>query len=273
MLTKMMISVTILTKNSAATLKKCLLSLSGFPEVILYDTGSTDETLSIAREFPHVRICQGFFDGFGTTHNRASALATHDWILSLDSDEALTPALAQEILSLKLDSSCVYKIRRHNFFNGKRIRYCGGWDPDFVVRLFSRKTATFTEAKVHEKVITDNLKTVRLQNPLLHTPYLQISDFLTKMQNYSTLFAQDKKQKKRAGVGSALLHSFWAFFKSYILKRGFLAGNEGLIISLYNGHTALYKYLKLFEVAEQARRAEALEKQEAPLPSSTSRRL
>ena len=245
-----MISVTILTKNSAATLKKCLSSVSGFSEVLVYDTGSTDTTLQIAKEFPNVRILSGFFDGFGTTHNRASALATHDWILSLDSDETLTPELAREILALKLHPNCAYEIQRHNFFNGKRIRSCSGWDPDFVVRLYERQKTAFTPAQVHEKVMTDGLKVVRLKSPLLHTPYLQISDFLAKMQNYSTLFAQEK-QNKKSTIGTALAHSFWAFFKSYILKRGFQDGREGLIISLYNGHTALYKYLKLAELAEK----------------------
>ncbi len=242
---KRMITVTILTKNSAATLKKTLASVVGFSEVLIFDTGSTDETLQIAREFPNVQVHQGSFSGFGPTHNLASSLAKHDWILSLDSDEILSEELSSEILKRTLYPNCVYEIRRHNFFNGKRIRGCSGWDPDFVVRLYNRKRAKFNDAKVHETVLYPNLNKVPLKHPILHTPYLQIEDFLTKMQNYSTLFVHDQKHKKSASLLSALCHGWWAFIKSYVVKRGFLSGKEGLIISLYNSHTTFYKYLKL----------------------------
>lgn len=245
-----MISITVLTKNSAATLKKTLTSLSRFPEICVFDTGSTDETLQIAAEFPNVRIHQGIFSGFGPTHNQASNLAAYDWILSIDSDECLTPELAEEILTLSLDPSCVYEIRRHNFFNEKRIRGCSGWDPDFVIRLYHRKHARFNDAQVHERLLFPGLRKVRLKHPLLHTPYLRIEDFLSKMQNYSTLFARDKKNT-RVSLTSALLHSSWAFLKSYLFKRGFLSGREGLIISLYNSHTTFYKYLKLLEEGDR----------------------
>ncbi len=241
---KSMISVTILTKNSAEQLKKTLTSVSAFPEVVIYDTGSTDETLEIAQAFPNVSVHQGPFIGFGPTHNLASSLAKHQWILSLDSDEVLSDNLAQEILSLSLEPSCVYEIRRHNYFNKKRIRGCSGWDPDFVVRLYNREKACFSDAQVHEKILFPHLKKVTLKHPMQHTPYLRIEDFLTKMQTYSTLFAHDRKNK-RASVSSALFHSWWAFLKSYIFKRGFLSGREGIVISLYNAHTTFYKYLKL----------------------------
>lgn len=245
-----MISVTILVKNSAATLRKTLESVSAFPEVLLYDTGSVDQTLELAREFPNVRMYKGEFLGFGLTHNLASTLASYDWILSLDSDETLSPELAAEILLLLLDSSCVYKIRRYNYFNGKRMKWCSGWDPDYVVRLYNRKTTAFDDQQVHEKVLTSGLKTLHLKNPLLHTPYLRIEDFLTKMQTYSSLFALQHPSSKRVAVSSALLHSWWAFIKSYIFKRGFLGGKEGLIISLYNAHTTFYKYLKLSSICK-----------------------
>ena len=105
-----------------------------------------------------MRIHHGEFIGFGPTHNLASNLASNDWILSLDCDEELSKELAEELLSLKLDPAAVYEIRRHNFFNGKRIRGCGGWDPDFVVRLYNRKATAFDQAQVHEKVLTTGLK-------------------------------------------------------------------------------------------------------------------
>jgi len=242
-----MISVTILTKNCEATLPATLSSLQSFPHVLVYDTGSTDQTLTIASRFPNVQIIQGQFVGFGPTHNAASGLAAHDWILSIDSDETLSSELALELLKLKLDPKTAYQIPRHNYFNGKWIRCCGGWYPDPIVRLYHRKTTRFTDDAVHEKVITTGLTVTPLASPLLHTPYRSMEDFLTKMQSYSTLFAEQHRGKKKTSLAGALLHGWHAFLKSYILKKGFLGGKEGFIISLYNGHTTFYKYLKLHE--------------------------
>src|SRR5262245_36827039 len=107
-----MISITILTKNSQNTLKATLESLKTFPEVLVYDTGSTDNTLLLAESFSNVKIHQGNFQGFGPTHNTASSLTTHDWILSIDSDEILSPSLIEEIHKLSLDTNCIYEIPR-----------------------------------------------------------------------------------------------------------------------------------------------------------------
>ncbi len=241
------LSVTILTRNSSQTLRATLLSLQKFPEVILYDSGSTDQTLEIARSFPNVRIHQGPFQGFGPAHNAASALATHDWILSIDSDEVVTPELAEEILKLRLDASCVYQLDRKNYFNGKWIRGCGGWYPDPVLRLYHRNSTRFSDDAVHERILTQGLRLQPLAAPLHHTPYRSFSDFLHKMEHYSTLFAQQNRGKRPSSVLSAVSHGLFAFLKSYILKRGFLSGKEGFIISAYNGQCTFYKYLKLME--------------------------
>ncbi len=242
-----MISVTILTKNSQATLAATLASLQKFPEIIVYDSGSTDATLSIAGQFPNVRVVHGEFIGFGPTHNRASCLATYDWILSIDSDEVLTKELSDEILNLSMNTKYAYQINRLNYYNKKQIRWCGGWHPDPVIRLYNRKATQFSDVAVHEKVVTTHLKIFPLSSPMLHTPYRSIDDFLAKMQTYSTLFAQQHQGKKSSSLVKAIFHGAFAFWKSYLLKRGFLGGKEGLIISVYNGHTAFYKYLKLAE--------------------------
>jgi glycosyltransferase involved in cell wall biosynthesis len=246
-----MISVTILTKNCEETLAATLASVQTFSEVIVYDSGSTDRTLEIARSFPNVKIIQGTFNGFGPTHNAATASASHDWILSIDSDEVLTPELSAEIARLDLDRNRVYQIPRHNYLNGKWIRWCGGWHPDPVVRLYHRRATQFSDDAVHEKVLIGTLKLTPLTSPLLHTPYRRMEDFLTKMQTYSTLFANQHRGKKSSSIGKALTHGTSAFLKSYLFKRGFLGGKEGLIISLYNGHTSFYKYMKLLESNKQ----------------------
>jgi glycosyltransferase involved in cell wall biosynthesis len=239
-----MITVTVLTKNSLETVGATLDALRSFPEVLLYDTGSTDTTLALAATYPNVRIVQGPLVGFGPTHNAASTLATHDWILSIDSDEVLSDALVRELHGLVLNEAEVYQIDRHNYFNGKWIKYCGGWYPDPVIRLYNRTKTAFTEDAVHERVKTQGLRVVPLSAPMRHTPYRRIDDLLTKMQLYSTLFAQQNRGKQ-VTLATALLHAGAAFCKSYFFKRGFLGGAEGLILSLYNGHTTLYKYLKV----------------------------
>jgi glycosyltransferase involved in cell wall biosynthesis len=242
-----MMTATILAKDSAETLEATLRSLQSFPEVVVFDTGSKDATCEIALRFSNVRLIQGTFKGFGPTHNEASSSATYDWIFSVDSDEVLSPELAKEIASLSLSDSCVYSIPRHNYFRGKWIRCCAGWYPDRIVRLYNRKTTRFTDAAVHERVISDSLRVIPLTSPLLHTPYRSISAFLDKMQKYSTLFAEENCGKRNSSLTAAIVHAFFAFWKSYLLKRGFLGGAEGFIISLYNAHTAYYKYLKLAE--------------------------
>lgn len=241
-----MISVTILAKNSERYIQEVLTALSSFDEVVLYDTGSIDETLSIAKKFPNVIIYKKKFVGFGPTHNLASGIAKNDWILSIDSDEVVTPEMVSEIKCLTLDPKSVYSFPRHNYFNGKFIKWCG-WYPDRCVRLYHRKHTRFSNDQVHEGVLTDNMKIVSMRNPLKHYSYESIREFLEKMQLYSELFANQNVGKKASSPIKAIFHGFFAFFKSYIIKRGFLGGYEGFVISLYNGHTAYYKYLKLFE--------------------------
>ncbi|MBS4167722.1 glycosyltransferase family 2 protein [Parachlamydia sp. AcF125] len=241
-----MISVTILTKNSEKHLREVLKPLLEFHEVVIFDNGSTDQTLEIAKQFPNVSIHQGTFSGFGPTHNRASNLAKNDWILSIDSDEIVTPEMIAEIRQTELSPTCVYSFPRHNYFNGKFIRWCG-WYPDRQFRLYHRKQTSFTDAQVHEAIKTDHLTKIPLKSPLKHYSYSSITDFLNKMQTYSDLFAKQNQRKKSSSVTKAILHGFFAFIKSYFLKRGFMGGYEGFVISTYNANTAFYKYLKLYE--------------------------
>lgn len=241
-----MISVTVLTKNGQKHLEEVLESLRSFDEVLIYDTGSTDKTFEIAENFPNVVIHRASFLGFGPTHNAASRIANHDWILSIDSDEVVTPEMAREICETKLNEKCVYSFPRHNYFNGKLIKWCG-WYPDRQYKLYNRKKTRFSDALVHESIITDNMNHVPMKGPLNHYSYDSISEFLEKMQKYSTLFAEQNRGKKKSSLLKAISHGFYTFFKSYFMKRGICGGYEGFIISLYNAQTAYYKYLKLHE--------------------------
>lgn len=237
------ISVTILTKNAADSLALLLQKLSCFDEVLVLDNGSTDNTVATANSFPHVTVHTSPFIGFGPLHNLASSLAKHDWILSIDSDELPTDVLLNEISSLSLDPSVVYSIPRHNYYRGKWIRFCG-WHPESVLRLYNKKETAFSASQVHEKVQAK--KVIALKGALIHTPYRHLSDFLAKMQHYSTLFAEQNAHRSSSPF-KATFHALFAFFKSYFLKRGFLGGYEGFLISCYMAQTAFFKYLKLYE--------------------------
>lgn len=242
----MNISVTILTKNSQKYLQEVLAALTDFNEVLLFDNGSTDKTLEIAAAFPNVKVAKGTFDGFGPTHNKASALAKWDWILSIDSDEVVTPEMAADIAATALDPGTVYSFPRHNYFNGTFIKWCG-WYPDRQFRLYNRTKTRFTDAQVHEAIVTEGMRRIDLNGPLRHYSYHSHADFLAKMQSYSDLFARQYRGKRSSSPWKAFGHGIGAFLRAYFIKWGFLGGYEGFVISVYNGNTAFYKYLKLYE--------------------------
>ncbi len=249
------LSATILTKNSARRINEVLAALDWCDEVVVLDTGSTDDTLARAAKFPNVAIHRlpGPFPGFGIAHRHAVALARYDWILSIDSDEVVSPELAAEIRALSLDTETVYTIPFRNYFNGRHITTCG-WSPDRHERLFCRRATNFCSSEVHERVQTANLSVVTLRHPIDHYSYDSLADFLRKMNAYAALFAEQNAGKKKAGPVKAVTRSVWAFFKSYVLERGITQGQAGLVISAYKSQVVFWKYLML---AEANRRREA----------------
>ena len=209
----LMISVCILTKDAQNTLAATLHSAQSFPEVLVCDTGSSDQTLALAKQYANVKVLQRTLSGFGALRNEVAGQASYDWILALDSDEILSPPLLEEIKTIPLDPAVIYAIPRHNFYQGKHIQGCG-WHPERVARLYHRQHARYSDALVHERLLGG--QETPLQSPLFHTPYRSIADFLTKMQQYSTLFAEQYRNKKSSSVWQACLHGAFAFFRSYI---------------------------------------------------------
>jgi glycosyltransferase involved in cell wall biosynthesis len=245
-------------------------TLTRFPEVLVIDTGSIDATRKIVTNYANVRMLEEPFQGFGKLHNLAAKRASHDWILSIDSDEILSLELIDEILDLPLDPKAVYSLNRCNYFQGKWIKCCSGWYPDPVIRLYHRNATRFTDSAVHEAVIADGLEVVHLRGKLFHTPYRSIENFLSKMQLYTTLFAEENVGQS-SSLGKALWRGFAAFMKNYFFKRGFLGGKEGFIISLYNAHTTYYKYLKLaYPVRESVAAAQKPSQELAPQDKADS---
>ncbi|NGX49505.1 MAG: hypothetical protein K940chlam5_01103 [Candidatus Anoxychlamydiales bacterium] len=242
-----MISVVMLCKNSSDTLTKVLDELVAFDEVILIDTGSTDNSLDIAKNYKNVKIFSKKFDGFGNLRNAGAKLSKNDWILALDTDEVVSLGLKNEIFSKKLDPNNIYGFSFLNFYNNKLIKCCG-WHREKHLRLYNKNKTSFSKSLVHEKLLEENVKIEYLESSVSHFSYRKTDDFLQKMIKYTTLFAEQNKNKKKSSLSKAIFHGLFAFFKSYILKKGFLAKKEGFIISVYNANVAFYKYLKLYEL-------------------------
>jgi len=241
------ISVTILTKNSEKYIKKCLESLRRFDEIILLDNGSADKTIQIAKTFKNVTIYTDEFIGFGPLKNKAISYATHDWILSVDSDEIFDNALVDEILEMSLLSNTVYSILRNNYYN-KKLMKCCGWDNDYVNRLFNKKITTFNNKQVHESVIiNENIKLQKLTHSFKHYSFDNASQLIEKMQNYSTLYAKEHINYKKSSPAKAFLNASYSFVKNYFFQKGFLYGYEGLLIAISNANGVFYKYIKLYE--------------------------
>ncbi|SIT91041.1 glycosyltransferase family 2 protein [Pontibacter indicus] len=241
------ISVTILTKNSQQHLAACLQALQRFAEVIVLDNGSTDQTLAIAAGFPNVRIVEHPFTGFGPMKNLAAQHATHPWVLSIDSDEVLSPELAAEILRLDLlDTRKVYSFLRHNFYGKKHIKACG-WDNDYVLRLYHKGTTRFADLPVHEYIQTDGLQVQALRGTMDHFSFNSISQLIGKMDQYTTLFAREQRFRKSSSPAKSYFKWAFSLFRNYVLQRGFLYGYEGMAISFSNANGTFYKYMKLHE--------------------------
>lgn len=241
------LSVIIITKNEAANLQSCLDTVGFADEIIVVDSGSTDGTVELARAAGATIIVTADWPGFGPQKNRALVAAHGDWVLSIDADERITPALADEICAaIKLaEPTDAYDISRRSWYCGRFIDHAG-WTPDYVTRLFKRGSARFSDHIVHERLIVDGI-TKRLNSQMLHYSFRDFSQVLQKVDSYSTLSAQQGYARgKRAGIGTAVLHGLWAFIRTYFLKRGFLDGAHGLALAISNAEGSYYRYLKIW---------------------------
>ncbi len=247
----MKLSVILITKNEGHNIWDCLNTVSFASEWIVVDSGSTDDTVLLAKEFGATVIQTDNWPGFGIQKNRALSAATGDWILSIDADERITPELAEEIKKTvqSPDAFDAYEIQRYSWYCGKFIRY-GDWSKDYVLRLFKRHHAQFTNDLVHERLVATG-KIGRLKKSMKHYSYTNFSQVLQKIDSYTEYSAiQKHRQGKKAGVGTALLHGLWAFIRGYILRLGFLDGSHGLALAISNAENSYYRYLKIWQLEQ-----------------------
>jgi glycosyltransferase involved in cell wall biosynthesis len=246
------LSVAIITLNEEANLPRTLASAAWADEIVIVDSGSTDETRAIAQSCGARFITEGW-RGFAAQKNFAISLCTSEWVLSLDADETVSPELAasiQKVLAAP-PSQTAYALRRRNFFLGRWIRH-GGYYPDAKLRLFPRSQGAFQETPVHETAVFSG-KVETLDGDLLHDAYPTLASYLDHMQRYSTLGADIAATRGRTGRGllsflnGVLLNPLATFVYNYGLRAGFLDGREGLLLHLYHSAYVSWKYAKAWE--------------------------
>ena len=242
----MTLSVVVITKNEAAVIARCLESVAWADEIVVLDGSSSDGTAEIARRSNAKVIIADDWPGFGAQKNRALALATGDWILSLDADEWVNAELRAEIeRALAAPGRYVaFEMPRRSSYCGRIMRHSGWW-PDYVTRLFKRGAARFSDDRVHEKLLADGAVGA-LTAPLMHEAIRDLDQAIRKMNAYSSAGAAMLHERGgHASLAAAIGHGLWTFVRTYFLRLGFLDGRAGFMLAVSNAEGSYYRYLKL----------------------------
>jgi glycosyltransferase involved in cell wall biosynthesis len=235
-LLKNKLSVVIISKNEENFIEDAVKSASFANEVLILDSGSSDRTCNIAKKLGAKVEYQEWL-GFGKQKQKAVELASNDWVFVLDSDERFTSDLQKEILKLLSNPEKKgYFVPRLNNFWGKDIKSCGLY-PDYSLRLFNRNSGRFNDREVHESVIIEG-EAGYLKNHMKHLAYDNIEQFINKQNKYSSL------SQKKKNIFKAMINPYWTFFKLFIIKKGFLDGWDGFIISKLYAQYTFWKYIK-----------------------------
>jgi glycosyltransferase involved in cell wall biosynthesis len=242
------LSVTIITKNEAADIDAALASVAWADDIVVVDSGSTDDTAAIARA-RGARVVVRPWPGYSAQKNYAASIASHDWILSLDADERVTPELASEIRMAIASGprEAAFRIPRVTFHLGRWIRSTD-WYPDHQTRLYDRRAAEWTGAYVHEAVAARG-PIGQLRGELQHYAYRDVADHLETIDRYTTLAARQMYEAgRRATAIDLALHPVFAFFRNYVVRGGIRDGATGFLISRMNAYYVFLKFAKLWEL-------------------------
>lgn len=245
--TKVPLSVAIIAQDEAHNLPDCLKSVVFAQQIIVVDSGSTDDTVRIARDFGCDVFQEPWRGGFGAQKQFAVDQCRHAWVLVLDADERIPPETAAAIRQILANPACAvsgYSLPRKNFFQGRWIKHAGWW-PDRVVRLFQKKHGRMIPSAVHEAVEIDGL-IAALHCPIEHLTESRLSKILLKIDKYSTLGAAEAfAAGRRTTEGAAVLRAILTFFQNYIIRLGVLDGRQGLMLATTDAINKFFKYAKL----------------------------
>ena len=247
------LSAVVITKNEAANLPRCLESVRGVAdEIVVVDSGSTDETEAIARRFTDRVLTQAWL-GYGPQKQFAVEQATSPWVFSIDADEEVSPELAAELSDLD-DRVAGYFVPRRVRYMGRWLEH-GVWNPDFVLRAFRRDRGRFTRDRVHESVRVEG-PTRRLHGVLRHYSFRDLAHHVQKMNEMTSLAAEQMAERGRsAGWAHLSLVPAWEFVRAYLLKRGFADGLPGLAVAALHAHYVFLKHAKLHERERTGKRS------------------
>ena len=248
------ISVVIICLNEEKNIGRCIDSVKEIAdEILILDSYSTDQTTGIAKE-KGATVIQEAFRGYIQQKNRAVELAAHNYVLSLDADEALDPELIHSIARTKDHlKMAAYRMNRLSNYCGQFIRH-GSWYPDAKIRLFDRRLAQWGGTNPHDKIILEgDLKVEHLRGNILHFSYHTISEHVAQNNKFSTLAAESLFAKgKKTNLFKIAFNPFWAFFQSYLLRAGFMDGLFGWVIAIQIAHLTFLKHLKLYLLCKSA---------------------
>ncbi len=250
------LTVTLVTRNESANIAAALETVAWADEIVVVDAESTDDTVAIARRFTE-RVFVRTWPGYVAQKNFAAEQASHDWILSLDADERVTPALADEIRNVlqAVPSQAGFRVPRASFYLGRWLRSTD-WYPDFQLRLYDRRRARWEGRYVHESVRADG-PVGKLRGELLHYPYRDIAHHVQTIDRYTTLAAQQAAERgKRASIVDVVVRPPLAFLRNYLLRLGIKDGEAGLVASLLNSYYVFLKFAKLWELRRCERKTE-----------------
>ncbi|WP_124981108.1 glycosyltransferase family 2 protein [Nonlabens xiamenensis] len=247
-MTKYPISAIIPSFNESHNIVEVLKSVDFCEEVILVDSNSTDDTVALGEPY-YTKLLTREYIHSASQKNWAIPQAQHEWILLVDADERVTPALKEEIIQLlpQLDQKefVGYWIGRKNFFMGKQVRY-SGWKNDKVIRLFKKSQCRYVDKHVHSEIEADG-PVGRLSNKLLHYKYISIDHHVNKLQRYAQLQAHDFDDKVgKIHIFHVVFKPMWGFFKHYFIQRGFLDGFVGFSIAYLRSYGIFMRYVKLW---------------------------
>ena len=242
-----MLSIVIIAKNEETNIRRCLESVKWADEIILLDSGSSDRTVAIAKEYTNNIFSTDVEDwqGYGVQKQRALAYATGDWILNLDADESVNTDLKQALMSaIKANDVDAFRIPIRMCFYDKPLRYSSS--PKRHIRLFKREGAHYSSDIVHEKIIlSPGARVGKLQHPIMHHSFQDVSHAIYKMNRYSSYSASIRIQEKNeTSLLKTMLRASWMFFRCYFLQFGFLDGREGLLFAFINTQGSFYRGIK-----------------------------
>ncbi|GAB4314504.1 MAG: glycosyltransferase family 2 protein [Candidatus Sumerlaeia bacterium] len=241
------LTVIVPTFNEERNIRACLESVRWADEVIVVDSFSTDRTVSIARGLAD-RVLQHEYVNSAAQKNWAIPQAAHPWVMIVDADERVTPALRDEILGVLADPAgrCGFRIHRQNHFMGRPVRFCG-WQRDDVLRLFRRDCGRYQQRAVHADVLVDG-PVGRLRNKLFHNTFDSFDQYMKKFDRYTSWAAQDRaRTTRRVGAVHLLLRPLARFVRQYVLYQGFRDGLTGLVICQLAAFSVFMKYARLWE--------------------------